>query len=277
MHFRIDCKLLYKLEEQNTFIFNIAPLSSDSQKIIEESFETEPTVNLKEFNINNEKRLHRAIVNSSYFEIKYSGTVETKLTIESDKNPDQIEPLKLPLETLEFLNPSRYCESDKLERMASKEFFGKAAGFKLVTYICNWINDNVEYLKGTTDTATSAFDTATEREGVCRDFAHLGIAFCRALGIPARFCSAYSYNLKPQDFHAYFEAFLGDKWYIFDATRMSPQTGFIKIGNGRDAADTSFATIFGNAVMNEMEIDVQLIKSEDKVAPDFTTEPLSFN
>lgn len=161
--------------------------------------------------------------------------------------------------------------------MASNEFFGEEKGFELVTKICNWIYRNVEYLRGTTDAVTSAFDTATEREGVCRDFAHLGIAFCRALGIPARFCSAYSYNLNPPDFHAFFEAFLGGKWYIFDPTRLSPQTGFIKIGNGRDAADSSFATIFGNALMNEMEINVDLVESNNEKNPDYTTMPITFD
>ncbi len=84
---------------------------------------------------------------------------------------------------------------------------------------------------------------------MCRDFAHLGIAFCRALGTPARFVTAYAYKLEPADFHACFEAYLGGRWYVFDATRHAPPTGFVRIGVGRDAADTSFATIYGLAEM----------------------------
>lgn len=265
------------MKENNTFIFNIAPLLCESHKIIEEKFETKPTINLEEFKSKSGKRLHKAVVNSQSFKIHYYGTIETNPTIDTNENPEQIEPFRLPFNTFEYLCPSRFCESDKLKRMASNEFFGKEKGFQLVTKICNWIYRNVEYLRGTTDSVTSAFDTATEREGVCRDFAHLGIAFCRSLGIPARFCSAYAYNLYPPDFHAFFEAFLGGKWYIFDPTRLSPQTGFIKIGNGRDAADSSFATIFGNAIMDEMEIGVELIPSEDNRTPDYTTLPVTFD
>jgi transglutaminase-like putative cysteine protease len=102
-----------------------------------------------------------------------------------------------------------------------------------------------------------AFDTVTQLAGVCRDFAHLGIAFCRALGIPARFVSAYAYGLNPPDFHAHIEAFLGGRWILFDPTRRAPQLSFVRIGQGRDAADTSFATIFGGAVMDKMELSMK--------------------
>ncbi len=99
--------------------------------------------------------------------------------------------------------------------------------------------------RGSSHGSTSAYDTFTTRAGVCRDFAHLGITFCRALGIPARFVSAYGWKLEPQDFHAVFEAYLGGRWYLFDPTRLSPPEGIIRIGVGRDAADTAFATWYG--------------------------------
>ena len=136
---------------------------------------------------------------------------------------------------MQYLYPSRYCESDMLVRLALQEFGGAAPGFERVTQICNWIHAHVEYLHRATNPMTSAYDTATERAGVCRDFAHLAIAFCRALAIPARFVSGYAFNLYPCDFHACFEAFLGNSWYFFDATRLVPQSGFIRIGTGRDA------------------------------------------
>jgi len=131
-----------------------------------------------------------------------------------------------------------------LVRLAQHEFGKLQHGFSRVTAICNWIRNNVEYLRGSTNPLTSAYDTATERAGVCRDFAHLAIAFCRALLIPARFVAGYAYALQQPDFHAYFEAYLDGAWYIFDPTRLAPQTGLIRIGTGHDAADTSFATIF---------------------------------
>ena len=119
-----------------------------------------------------------------------------------------------------------------------------------MTAICNWIYGNVDYISGTTDALTSAFDTVTQRAGVCRDFAHLGIALCRAMGIPARYVSAYAWRLSPPDFHAVFEAYLdgpgGGAWYLFDPTRMTGADGLVRIGIGRDAADVAFCSIFGD-------------------------------
>src|SRR6201984_1307610 len=104
--------------------------------------------------------------------------------------------------------------------------------------------------------------------------AHLAIAFCRSLGIPGRFVSAYTYGLNPSDFHAHIEAFLGGRWILFDPTRLAPQSSFVRIGQGRDAADTSFATIFGGAVMNKMELSMQPSTGQ-RNSPEYTTAPIS--
>jgi transglutaminase-like putative cysteine protease len=143
-----------------------------------------------------------------------------------------------------------------------------------VTRICNWIYEFVEYLPGFTNSSTSAFDTATQRAGVCRDFAHLGIAFCRSLGIPARFVSSYAYGLDPPDFHVHFEAFLEDRWILLDPSRLSPQSSFVRIGHGRDAADTSFATIFGETTMNRMELLMELVNKKS-APPQYVAGPIS--
>ena len=166
-------------------------------------------------------------------------------------------PGALPADVVPYLYPSRYCEADKLVRLARHEFRTLQPGFSRVTAICNWIHDNVEYLRGSTNPHTSAYDTVTERAGVCRDFAHLAIAFCRAVAIPARFVAGYAYALEPPDFHAYFEAYLDGRWYIFDPTRLAPQTGLIRIGTGRDAADTSFATLFGAVAFSSMKVAME--------------------
>jgi transglutaminase-like putative cysteine protease len=180
----------------------------------------------------------------------------------------------IPAEALVFVYPSRFCQSDLLARLAKREFNQDEAGFYRVTRICNWIFDRIEYLSGTTTQTTSAFDTVTQLAGVCRDFAHLAIAFCRALGIPARFVSAYAYGLNPPDFHAHIEAFLGGRWILFDPTRLAPQSSFVRIGRGRDAADTSFATIFGGAKMNKMELSMNL-RTGQPDSPWYTTAPIS--
>jgi transglutaminase-like putative cysteine protease len=127
-------------------------------------------------------------------------------------------------------------------------------GFSRVTAICDWINNNLDYQAGSSGESTSACDVLIQRVGVCRDYAHLAIALCRALCIPARYISGYAVALQPPDFHGFFEAYLGSRWYLFDATRMAPVEGFVRIGTGRDAADASFATIIGEATLTSMAV-----------------------
>ena len=122
-------------------------------------------------------------------------------------------------------------------------------GYARIQAICDWVHDRTEFKVGTSNPSTTALDTYEHRSGVCRDFAHLTITLCRALNVPARFVSALDYGadpaLGPPDFHAYAECFLGGRWYVFDSTRISPRTGLLRLGTGRDAADVAFATIFG--------------------------------
>ena len=105
---------------------------------------------------------------------------------------------------------------------------------------------------------TSAFDTVTQRTGVCRDFSHLGIALCRALNIPARYFAGYAYELEPPDFHACFECFIGGSWTVFDATQLAHLNGLVRIGTGRDAADAAVASIFGSATCRKMVVSCTL-------------------
>ena len=157
-----------------------------------------------------------------------------------------------------YLFPSRYCQSDRLSRLAWDLFGDIENPHEKVVAITDWIHENVEYLRGSTDSITSAYDTVTQRTGVCRDFAHLGIALCRALNIPARYFSGYAYQLEPPDFHACFECFIGGSWVVFDATRLAHLNGLVRIGTGRDAADAAVASIFGSASCTEMTVDCAL-------------------
>jgi transglutaminase-like putative cysteine protease len=221
------------------------------------------------------QRYHRVTAQSGSVALIYEAVVDA--THESLGDPFRLQvPLfeQIPPEAMVFIYPSRFCQSDLLARLAKREFNQDESGFYRVTRICNWIFERVEYRLGTTTPTTSAFDTATQLAGVCRDFAHLAIAFCRSLGIPARFVSAYAYGLNPPDFHAHIEAFLGGRWILFDPTRLAPQPSFVRIGQGRDAADTSFATIFGGAVMNKMELAVQPGTGQRNF-PEYTIAPIS--
>jgi transglutaminase-like putative cysteine protease len=271
--FRVGCELSYTVSGPSAFIFNVSVVNNAFQRIVEEQFTTEPQLEVEESRSPiEEKRHHRFSSSAGPLRVLYSATVELSHHVQSPDNVPQTPPGALPADVVPYLYPSRYCESDKLVRLAQHEFGKLQPGFSRVTAICNWIHNNVEYLRGATNPRTSAYDTATERAGVCRDFAHLGIAFCRAVAIPARFVAGYAFNLMPPDFHAYFEAYLDGRWYIFDATRLAPQTSFIRIGTGRDAADTSFATFFGAVAFSGMKITME--PAGDHV-PDYTADAIS--
>ena len=170
--------------------------------------------------------------------------------------PYEADALHLPTDTLLYTLPSRYCQSDRLGAMAT-DLFGEAApGYARVQTICAWINAHITYQYGTSDAGTSAYDTATQRLGVCRDFAHLAIAFCRALNIPARYVSGYCLGLDPPDFHAYFQAFLDGRWVSFDATERQPRPALVQIAIGRDAADCAWATFYGFGETKWLSVEV---------------------
>lgn len=271
--FRVGCELCYEVSGPSAFIFNVSVVNNRFQHVLEESFTCEPARQVEESRSPIEdKRHHRFTHESGALCVRYSALVEVRHHMRPPGQVIETPPGALPANVVPYLYPSRYCESDKLVRLALHEFGKLPPGFPRVTGICNWIFENVEYLRGATNPLTSAYDTATERAGVCRDFAHLGIAFCRAVAIPARFVAGYAFGLNPPDFHAYFEAFLDGHWYIFDATRLSPQTSFIRIGTGRDAADTSFATFFGPVAFSCMSVTMDPL---DGHQPEFVTDAIS--
>ena len=156
----------------------------------------------------------------------------------------------LPDELLHNLNPTRYCESDHLSQETQAMFGQWPRGLSRVQAIVDWIHQNIAYQVGTTNAMTTARDVLANRTGVCRDFAHLGVTFCRALNIPARLVVGYArFDEPPPDFHAMFEAYLGGRWVMFDATHMSPIDNLVRVATGRDAKDVAFATIYGPATM----------------------------
>ena len=119
--------------------------------------------------------------------------------------------------------------------------------------ICEWVRENIDYQEGSSTLTSGAHEILANRAGVCRDFAHVSIAFCRAPHIPARFVTAYTrYRDPPQDFHAVMEAFLGDRWYLFDPTGLAEVSDLVRIGTGRDASDVPFATFFGSARLRRL-------------------------
>jgi transglutaminase-like putative cysteine protease len=250
MTFDIFSELQYHVFLPTTFIFSIQACRTHSQMILEESLETDPFIPTEE--IAGEDGVSRFIrlrsIGNSQFTIRYSARVDIDYNTIHQRNLSYTVPVnRLDADEMHYLFPSRYCQSDKLQKLASKEFGHIETAYGKVAAITEWIFNNVEYTSGATNSGTSAYDTLTERVGVCRDFAHLGIALCRALTIPARYFTGYAYGLNPPDFHACFEAYIGGEWVFFDPTKLVPVNGLVKIANGRDAADAAVASIFGRA------------------------------
>jgi len=162
----------------------------------------------------------------------------------------------LPAETVQYLLPSRYCESDRFEGFLEQEFAGLEGG-ALAVALSDWVRAHLTYEAGTSSGVTTALMTFADRRGVCRDYAHLLVALARAGGIPARCVSAYAPGVDPPDFHAVAELWLDGAWRLVDATGMAAPGEVARVAVGRDATDIAFMTVFGRATMNAQQVSVR--------------------
>ncbi|MFY7898797.1 MAG: transglutaminase-like domain-containing protein [Chitinophagaceae bacterium] len=259
MQLRVTSELVYDVIMPSTFIFNIQVANYTHQKILSETVSITPNLLTEAFSSheNSNRYLGLRVDEPQTFSIKYQAIIDISITTFKIKNEWQ-PAIPLGSSVFPYLFPSRYCESDKLQKFAFKEFGNIVNRYEQVLAINEWIYKNIEYLNGSTNSFTSALNTISERSGVCRDFAHLGIALCRALSIPARYCTVYAYQLFPQDFHACFEAYIGNRWIIFDATKLVPMNAMVIINRSHDAATASFANIFGQAFCQSIFVNCQL-------------------
>ena len=273
MDFAVKATLGYRIKQNVPFVFNLQTQQFAGQTIKSEFLQINPELPIESWTMpESGNRYFRLIAPPGELRLHYEATVDVSHQAEDPAHVHEIAPSDLPLSVLTHIYPSRYCQSDRLERFAKRTFGQMPSGHQRVAAICNWIHDHVDYVSGASNALTSAYDIVTQRAGVCRDFAHLGIALTRALGIPARYVSAYAWRLEPPDFHAVFEAFLqgpaGPGWYLFDPTRMAAPEGVVRIGIGRDAAEVAFCTQFGEMQFDSPEVSI----SGPANAPPSTTQ-----
>lgn len=250
------------------FIFNIHAAQTQRQCVLNESLtlsqdvpwrvETDPaTLN----------RYLRVQALAGPFKLTYRATVDLLHHFAAPGDIAEVPVARLPTPVLSYIYPSRYCQSDRLHRMAMREFGQRWQGYGRVQAIRDWVLQRTTFASNTSNSNTSAIDTLLEHVGVCRDFAHLMIALCRAINIPARFTTGIDYgadpSLGPTDFHAYVEVYLGDRWYMFDPSGTAIPMGFVRFGTGRDAADVAFATIFGTVASSAPVIGIQAVAGSD--------------
>ncbi|RUL85837.1 transglutaminase-like domain-containing protein [Tautonia sociabilis] len=209
-------------------------------------------------------------------------TLWDDLVVEDPGTPDDLSPDArqvpvgdLPPEVLPFLLGSRYCEVDRLSDDAWRLFGASPTGWGRVQAVCDWVHQHVEFGYHHARPTKTAWDTFQERAGVCRDFAHLALTFCRCLNIPARYATGYLGDIgvppapDPMDFSAWFEAYLDGRWYCFDARHNTPRIGRIVMGYGRDAVDVALTTSFGPAVLSGFTVWT------DEVGPEALCLPMA--
>ncbi len=257
MRLEIHASASYDLPADTFVLLMVEPsLTGPTHRVIKENLLTTPTPfsDLWIDGYGNPQR--RLTTPAGRFWFEFTATVD----VDANKAipPDAIEhdPQYIPAEAMTYTLPSRYCQSDRLVRMAQSEFGNIPRGGGRVLKVADWIREHVEYRYGTTDSSTSAADTAIERVGVCRDFAHLMIAFCRALDIPARYVSGYALGLEPPDFHGFAQVYLGGAWHNVDPTFKGLRPALVPIAVGRDAADVAMTTLWGTGKVVEQAVRV---------------------
>ncbi len=278
----LELTLAYEVRDPHgaDFVFNIHAAHTPQQSVEDErlvlSQPITPAILTDPATATRFMRLHAG---PGPLQVSYAATVNLAHHFADPQALAEVPVRSLPLEVVPYIYPSRYCQSDRLLKLAFDEFGQLWPGYARVLAIQHWVQKHVTFASNTSDSSTSAVDTLIERVGVCRDFTHLMIALCRALSIPARVATGTDYGaslaLGPPDFHAYVEVYLDDRWYIFDASGTGIPMGFVRFGTGRDAADVAFATIFGDVYAMAPVIEIRALEGEGLETPRHRQEALS--
>ena len=257
----MGCELTYDLPMAAPLMFALEPLERPGQRILQTYHSFEPTPEtFSTYQDNYGNLIWRLLAPAGEFHLYHDLITEVPATLDPVYPELRKVPVQdLPSEVIVYTLPSRYCPSDLFIAEAWGLFGGVTDGWAQVQAICDWLYQNIEYRAGS-GSSTSALEAYQQRLAVCRDFAHLGVSFCRALSIPARYVGGYLPEIGvepdglPMDFHAWFEVYLGDSWHTFDARHNTPRTGRVLIASGRDAADVAFSTIYGATQLTTMRV-----------------------
>lgn len=258
MWLRTSCLLEFNAAVETPFMLMLRPRSGRQQWVAREEYVLSPSVAAVEFTDPFGNLCQRLVAPAGPFSIHTSADIHA--ADESDTAPGAhfVEVQELPDATLPFLLPSRYCESDRFSQMAASLAAGWAPGYDQCAAIARYIRETIAYVPGSGQEIISACEVNERSQAVCRDMAHLGIALCRALSIPARMVVGYLEALQPMDLHAWFEVYAGGRWYTFDPTQTDLLGGRVAVAYGRDAADVAIYTQFGDPVeLQRMEVSVE--------------------
>ena len=260
LQIRVGCQFSGSASERSPAVFQLQPFHGDPHEILEESWHIEPDVSRHEYFDSYGNRCQRLTVPRGKFTLRYDALVQTPATADpADATAVELAPADLPDDVLIYTSPSRYCLSDEMAATAKELFGAIPPGYGRVEKINAFVHNHLEYALGTSTSVTTALAAYENGVGVCRDFAHLAVTFCRALDIPARYTFGYlpdidKISMYPMDFHAWFEAYLGDRWWTFDPRNNDRRRGRIVVGRGCDAVDVAMVTTYGDAALNELTV-----------------------
>jgi transglutaminase-like putative cysteine protease len=258
---RCGCEISYRAQAPAPIFLTLKPRQGLVQQIDCERLHIEPRQGVLEYEDAHGNVIHRFKLEAGLNTIRYDSLVWVPSIPENGGSFGPPVPIEqLPDNLLRYTLPSRYCDSDKLLDFAFEQFGQVPHGVERVQAICDWVHTNIEYRTCSGSPNTAASDIIAQRFGVCRDFAHTAVTLCRTFNLPARYVSGYVPDIgvtdpgTPMDFHAYFEVYLGGRWYVFDARFNQRRIGRVKIAHGLDAVDGAFSTIYGAARWERFEV-----------------------
>jgi transglutaminase-like putative cysteine protease len=259
---RTGCDIVFEVSVVTPFILMLRPRSGIHQWVARESYTLNPSVQAIEFTDNYGNLCQRLVAQPGEFSIHTSADILTAGSIDVCPGAPFEDVQNLPDAVLSFLLPSRYCEADRFIELGQQIVAGVSPGYDQVAAIERWIRENIRFNPDASQFQLSAVEVNQQGEGVCRDLAHVGIALCRGLCIPARMVVGYLHGLVPMDFHAWFEAYVGGRWYTFDATQPYARGGRVTVAYGHDAADVAIYNQFGPGLYpREMSVHVELLET----------------
>jgi transglutaminase-like putative cysteine protease len=263
----IGCLFTYVAEIPTPAVFMVRPVISSETSTAGNEWLSDPPGQVHEYTDLYGNDCARTVLPAGRSQFGFSAVAEVPdATEDFDPDAPEVPASQLPDHTLIYTLPSRYCLPDLLAGEAWQRFGGLAPGYKRVQAICDHVNGHLTFQYGSSTAASTAVDVNNSRYGVCRDFTHLAISFCRALNIPARYTFGYLPDMDvpqdpaPMDFAAWMEVWLGDRWWTFDPRNNVRRKGRVVIGRGRDATDVAVATTFGGPFLESMTVEAEELR-----------------
>jgi transglutaminase-like putative cysteine protease len=257
----VGCEFIHHSEIAIPAVLQVEPLSDQKVDVIDERWSLEPEGPTHSYTDLYGNPCRRLMLPAGRSLISYQATVIVPDAVEdADEDAPELTPDQLPDEALIYILPSRFCLPDVLGDEAWSRFGSSPPGYRRVQAICDYVHNHVRFEYGASTAVTTAEDVHASGYGVCRDFTHLAVSFCRALNIPARYVFGYLPEIEvppldqPMDFAAWMEVYLGDRWWTFDPRNNERRKGRVLIGRGRDASDVAMATTFGAPWLESMTV-----------------------